>query len=505
MSEAVEPTTSLCDKLLDYVYGELAGDELEQFKLHLLTCEKCKRELAGLERVRSAVKSAMPAVEPPVDKMAQLMHQAAAQKPKRGKVLMFARRVVTHPAMAAAAVFVVVGTAVLVNFSMGKVMMPAPEAVHEEVPVAQPAAAPTLPAPANPMNPIEEKAAPAKAMDAPKLEAAKPTERDKAPEPKIVLKTEPNTYTVRREAKKENADDLQMLQPRFGDAEGGSANGKVALSTGAGAGESARHHATTQKNDRADSTAGKDISGGLMDGFATKSVGTKSAEAKPAAPPPPPAPKPAKTAPSLDESTTLAKEDRAKQSTSRSQGPQQQYQAPPAAPPQEKAPMGQVAGQVAQNQAAPQQSGGYANQAPGRGAPATAAAPAPMAEAESPALTPTRKGASLDNSNADYKQQKSNSPALKKKAIELAQNGRCDEARKLVEQLDREDPGYLTLKDRTELDRCTRIDSNNQQRMATEEQNKVSAPHAAKKAAPAAKAKSKAASSSAPADADVKK
>src|SRR4051812_20646156 len=211
MSEAVQnnDTPSQCDRLLDYAYGELSGEELEQFKLHLLTCDACKRELQGLERVRSAVKQAMPPVDPPVDKMAQLMHAAAQQKPKRGKVLMFARRVVSHPAMAAAAVFVVVGTAVLVNFSKGKGIMPSPEVAHEEVPVAEPAGARALPAPANPLNPIEEKAAPAKAMDAPK-----PIERDKA-EPKIILNTEPNSYSVRREAKKEtSSDDLKLLQPK---------------------------------------------------------------------------------------------------------------------------------------------------------------------------------------------------------------------------------------------------------------------------------------------------
>jgi anti-sigma factor RsiW len=133
MSEAMENTASACDRLLDYVYGELGGDELEQFKLHLLTCEKCKRELAGLERVRSAVKQAMPPMEPPVDKMAQLMHAAAQHKPKRGKVLMFARRVVSHPAYAAAAVFVLVATTVTVNMSRNAFKMPAPEAMHEPV------------------------------------------------------------------------------------------------------------------------------------------------------------------------------------------------------------------------------------------------------------------------------------------------------------------------------------------------------------------------------------
>src|SRR5262249_30175070 len=123
-------------RLLDYVYGELSGDDLEQFKLHLLSCDKCKRELQGLERVRSAVKQAMPAVDPPVDKMAQLMLAAAQHKPKRGKVLMFVRRVVSHPAYAAAAVFALVATTVTINWSRHALQMPPPEAVHEEVPKA---------------------------------------------------------------------------------------------------------------------------------------------------------------------------------------------------------------------------------------------------------------------------------------------------------------------------------------------------------------------------------
>ena len=48
MSEATQntETPSQCDRLLDYVYGELSGDDLEQFKLHLLSCDKCKRDPA---------------------------------------------------------------------------------------------------------------------------------------------------------------------------------------------------------------------------------------------------------------------------------------------------------------------------------------------------------------------------------------------------------------------------------------------------------------------------
>jgi anti-sigma factor RsiW len=491
MSEAVENTSSLCDKLLDYVYGELAGDELEQFKLHLLTCEKCKRELAGLERVRSAVKNAMPAVEPPVDKMAQLLHAAAQQKPKRGKVLMFARRMVSHPALAAAAVFVVVGTAVLLNFSMGKVMMPAPEVAHEEVPLAQPAAPTALPPPANPLNGVEEKAAPPKAMDAPKpLEAT--LDKDKAAEPKIILKTEPNSYAVRREAKKEDSFDDAKMQPALGDTR--KLHMSTSVSTGAAGGEAPRHK------------AGKSVDGLMGDSLGGSEGSGYGAPAAPPPPPAKPAPVQAKVAaaqpkpevakpvtrpdPSRDE--TLAKEQqaRAEGPPSRVQGPAQQYQAPM----EERNNRAIQAGQVAQNQA------------PGRGAPATAAAPAPTAETESPALTvppqtkSPEKSANLDNSNYDYKQQKSNAPLLKKKFMEAAQSGRCDEAQKTLEQLDKEYPGYVSVKEKAELARCTRVDNNAQEQMA--EESRVSAPHAAKKAAPA-KAKSK--PSSAPADTATKK
>jgi anti-sigma factor RsiW len=236
MSQATEhsDTPSSCDSLLDYVYGELEGEALEQFKLHLLGCDKCKRELAGLERVRSAVKQAMPPLDPPVDKMAamhaQLMHAAAQQKPKRGKVLMFARRMVSHPAYAAAAVFALVATTLTVNWSMGKLAMPAAEPAHEEVTVAEPAAAPPAPAPIGLLRATEKKSE--KALDeTAKMPADKPAEeptktfegfaKDRAkPEPKIVLKTDPaQSYTVRtppakpaKEQSRSDADDL-VLQP----------------------------------------------------------------------------------------------------------------------------------------------------------------------------------------------------------------------------------------------------------------------------------------------------
>jgi hypothetical protein len=153
-----------CERLLDYAYGELEGEALEQFKLHLLGCEKCKAELAGLERVRAEVKQAMPMVEPPGERMnamtAQLLHAAAQNKPKPGKLLAFARRarvVVSHPGYLAAASVILIGGAIGVQWSLGRLTIPAdklpaasetvaaapaPQAVPPAEPVAAPAAAP---------------------------------------------------------------------------------------------------------------------------------------------------------------------------------------------------------------------------------------------------------------------------------------------------------------------------------------------------------------------------
>jgi hypothetical protein len=72
---------------------------------------------------------------------AQLLH-AAAQRAKgasgapRGKVLQFVRRVAMHPAYAAAAAFLIVGGAVGIQLTRGKLMMPAPTVQTEPVPAA---------------------------------------------------------------------------------------------------------------------------------------------------------------------------------------------------------------------------------------------------------------------------------------------------------------------------------------------------------------------------------
>jgi hypothetical protein len=129
MSETTTNTNAACELVLDYVYGELDEARKRTFEEHLPTCARCQQEVASFGRVRSAVKRVMPAVEPTAPLggalHAQLMHAAAQRKPKRGVLLSFPRKIVEHPALSAAAMFVLVGGAIAINWSRGKMAMPA--------------------------------------------------------------------------------------------------------------------------------------------------------------------------------------------------------------------------------------------------------------------------------------------------------------------------------------------------------------------------------------------
>lgn len=145
MSEATSQTAA-CEQLLDYVYDMLDAPQKAAFEQHLATCARCQAEAASFGKVRQATAKLMPDVEPPPALMgalhAQLMHAAAQRKPSRGKLLTFPRRIMQHPAWAAAAMFVIVGSAITINALRGKLEMP------------------TASAPAPAMQPIEELPAP---------------------------------------------------------------------------------------------------------------------------------------------------------------------------------------------------------------------------------------------------------------------------------------------------------------------------------------------------------
>jgi hypothetical protein len=165
MSETTPPTPNTpsaadtCELLVDYVYGELDEARKRTFEEHLPACARCRQQAASFGRVRTAVKRVMPDVEPPAQLAgplhAQLMHAAAQHKPRRGLLLAFPRKIVQHPALSAAAMFVLVGGAIAINWSRGQLAMPTAEHVAEAPkPVetaantpAPPSAAEALPAP----------------------------------------------------------------------------------------------------------------------------------------------------------------------------------------------------------------------------------------------------------------------------------------------------------------------------------------------------------------------
>lgn len=172
MSETTPNSTNdACEQLLDYVYGELDDARKRAFEEHLAGCARCQTEAASFGRVRAAVKRVMPAVEPSGNVAcalhAQLMHAAAQRKPRRGVLLAFPRKVMQHPAWAMAAMFTIVGGAIAINWSRGKMALPAAE-------TAQPvASAPAVAAePAMPEATLEKK----KAKEHTTADAPKPTE-----------------------------------------------------------------------------------------------------------------------------------------------------------------------------------------------------------------------------------------------------------------------------------------------------------------------------------------
>jgi hypothetical protein len=96
------------------------------------------------QRVRTAVRDALPAVEPPQVATGalhqQLLHAAAQRRPpQRGKLLTFARRVVAHPGYAAAAGLLLVGGAVGMQFARGRLLVPEPS-LSAEAPARSPSA-----------------------------------------------------------------------------------------------------------------------------------------------------------------------------------------------------------------------------------------------------------------------------------------------------------------------------------------------------------------------------
>lgn len=243
-----------CDAVLDYVYGELQGEALEQYRAHLAGCEKCQAEVASMQRVRAAVGPALaveggPSEERLSSMSASLLAAAAARRGSpavkaapRGKVLQLFRTVATHPGYAAAAGLLIVGGAIGWQFSRGHVLMPRERAAleakqeqeQEQEPQPQPqpqpqqapAAAPATPPAPPPPAPAPTMAEPAREAEGLALDKAVAMEKPKAVQRK-------GAPAPAKKMAKEEADSNDALGG-LGDVEGGVSGGVVGGVAGGG-------------------------------------------------------------------------------------------------------------------------------------------------------------------------------------------------------------------------------------------------------------------------------
>lgn len=189
MNGATTDSNDVCERALEYVYGELDDERKRAFEEHLAGCARCQKEVASLGRVRAAAKRGLPVVEPPASLAgalhAQLMHAAAQHKPRRGVLLAFPRKIAEHPALSAAAMFVLVGGAIAINWSRGKMDMPAAEQSSGKVAADKIAA---------------DRVAGEKLAESPMTATAERRDVERANEPKIGLATPSGNYTVERPA-----------------------------------------------------------------------------------------------------------------------------------------------------------------------------------------------------------------------------------------------------------------------------------------------------------------
>jgi hypothetical protein len=404
----------------------------------------------------------MPQVEPPVDKMAQLMLAAAQQKPKRGKVLTFARRMVSHPAYAAAAVFVLVATTVTINWSKHALQMPAPApkmVVHEPVAASAPAANPGAKEPEE-VNGLPE-AKPTQTLALDNTQA-----KDKNKEPSIILKTEPaGAFTVRRAAPAKGGGEYQLQPTLDGYTSGsGAASGGVAKgSAPVGDYKQQAHHAKAEMAPPAEKPA---------DSLESLDQPARPVAAKPMSAPPRVAERKRDDADDSLGKRGAVSAGEAGRATN--EGHTSSAETPVLAPNQ--AP-GRESSMAAQRQVVT----------------ATPAAPPPTAPPPPPAAAPApAQAAPATTALAETRQQRAVDPmALKKQFLVLAKSDKCAEAVNLHKQIEGRYSGLLTTTDELEYVRCLRRTGQNQladmEEKALAAESKASAPRASKKSSKAKK------------------
>jgi hypothetical protein len=442
----------MCDRALDYAYGELQGADASGFEAHLKDCAKCQRELSLMKRVRSAVRTVLPMMEPPQAATgalhAQLLHAAAQRRPPRtGKVLQFARRVVSHPGYAAAAGLLIIGGAIGLQFARGGLQMP-----------MKTAAAPPVMAEGQPV--VAAKPEPAIGGENAKDELKQDEGKKKLGKAAVADDGAPDVY-------------LRRAEP---------AAPKPAMA----------HHASAGKPAASPKTSSPDDSGLVYDVKMGPNTGVGRVTGQSATPG---SAGNGAGSGSLDLNADKQQSWRGGVGSLATKGGNANYRdQPQAAPQQAPAPRKRAqqqppAGSFAESFAAPAPpatSRGYAQ------APAPAAQPAPSWNAPSPPppaelaekapekpapqtetqaqnAAPAPEAATVQapaqnrNEEATVNNLARSADALRRKAEELATSGRCDDAVKLYQELEKQYPTFVVSpRDRLPYVRCLRVTGHEQ-------------------------------------------
>jgi hypothetical protein len=471
MSESTENTSTneACERVLDYAYGELDAAQAAEFEQHLKDCAKCQRELQMMKRVRSAVKTVLPLIEPPATATgalhAQLLHAAAQRRApqKMGKMLTFARRVVSHPGYAAAAALLLVGGAVGLQFARGGLSMPPREAAPVAAEAPKPAAAPMSPVVAAP--PVEQ---PGASNAEPAAAADEKTIADKTYEPKKKVaeggelataapKPEPKPE-VAKDRKAVVADDTapelvlsQRSAPKAHHAFAKSAPSKPAEESNdlVLEGKLSSNTHVGKVRDTAGGSRGVEGLDGLggVAGGQTGSAGGGRAAGGPSygAPNPYRAPQPKMDAPAEPQAQPQAQTAPRREVIARGEP---QPVSPSYAPPTTAAPSWNANGTT--SQAAPP---------PPAPTPAPTQTIAGMPAGQVAQATPTPQ----KNEESRVNNLASTAETLRRKAEDAANSGRCDEANKLYRELETRYPTYsLQPRDRLPWVKCLRATGNDQ-------------------------------------------
>ncbi|HJZ89040.1 MAG TPA: zf-HC2 domain-containing protein [Polyangia bacterium] len=129
----------LDETLMDFLYQELAADEMAEVRAHVDGCPRCTAEIERFQATRRTL-GALEQLEPPAAVSAKLLHQAAAAHRRplwRGRSRLFRYTAVAVPMLAAAAALV------LVFHVKDKAMAPI-QARPTSTVTAAPAAAPSV-------------------------------------------------------------------------------------------------------------------------------------------------------------------------------------------------------------------------------------------------------------------------------------------------------------------------------------------------------------------------